>query len=149
MRTYFWGYCSLAGVFRDCGLHRREKRLAVGHEETKEHEMNQRGITDYEKRLSERPARAEPVAAVEKYLISTTGGGPFTWTGRITDHITYNWYHVQPVCIGEPGSLPVALGPDRTACNLAESFMDQGTLAVGTYVVFRQVGEYYVFDHKP
>jgi hypothetical protein len=79
-------------------------------------------------------------------LAASAGGGAETWTGRIVDKIAYNWYHVQPVCVLEVGSLPFGLGAQRTACNLGESFDEEGTLAAYTYVVFWHVGDYYVFD---
>jgi hypothetical protein len=97
--------------------------------------------------LSARPPKVASQPAREKYVILSSGGGAVTWTGRIVDKIAYNWYHVVPVCLGEPGSLPVALGDARTACNLGESFMYEGTLPANTYVVFWHVGDYYVFDH--
>ena len=79
-------------------------------------------------------------------LAASAGGGAETWTGRIVDKIAYNWYHVLPVCVGEPCSLPVGLGANRIACNLGEDFMAEGTVAAYTYVVFWHVGDYYVFD---
>jgi hypothetical protein len=103
----------------------------------------------YAEKLAERPPVIPAVPAKERIIVMSPGGGAETWTGRIVDKIAYNWYHVLPVCIGEPGSLPVGLGPNRIACNLGEDFMYEGTVPAYTYVVFWHVGDYYVFDHKP
>jgi hypothetical protein len=103
----------------------------------------------YAEKLAERPAVVPVLPAKEKYVILSSGGGAATWTGRIVDKISYNWYHVCPVCIGEPGSLPVGLGTNRIACNLGENFLQQGTLPAYTYVVFWHVGDHYVFCREP
>ena len=47
--------------------------------------------------------------------------------------------------IGDAGSLPVEIGDQMEAVNLAESFINEGQLAVGTYVVMFKVGEKNVF----
>jgi len=51
--------------------------------------------------------------------------------------------------IGGPGSLPVEIGKQTQAANLAESFHEQGTLAAGTYAVMAMVGNKNVFYAKP
>ncbi len=49
------------------------------------------------------------------------------------------------VVIGEAGSLPVEIGQEVKAVNLAESFLQQGQLAVGTYVVMFRVADKNIF----
>ena len=50
--------------------------------------------------------------------------------------------------IGDAGSLPIEIGGEMEAVNLAESFMDEGQLAVGTYAIMFKAGEKNVF-HVP
>ena len=58
---------------------------------------------------------------------------------------SYNVYNVCAVVIGDAGSLPVEIGAQMQAVNLAESFMQQGQLSAGTYAVMSRVGEKNVF----
>jgi hypothetical protein len=47
--------------------------------------------------------------------------------------------------IGEAGSLPVEYGSQMKAVNLAESFLQDGQLPAGTYVLMCRVGDKNVF----
>ena len=60
-----------------------------------------------------------------------------------------NTYEVRAVIVGEPGSIPVEIGNEMEATNLAESFLSQGALAAGTYAVMHRIGERNVFYAVP
>jgi len=51
--------------------------------------------------------------------------------------------------IGDAGSLPVEIGGEMQAVNLAESFLEDGQLSAGTYAVMSRVGDKNVFHVKP
>jgi len=51
--------------------------------------------------------------------------------------------------IGQAGSLPIGVGEQMEAVNLAESFLSAGQLASGTYVVIQRAGDKYIFYANP
>lgn len=85
----------------------------------------------------------------EVSVVTSPGARQAAWTVKIKSLSSYNVYNVRAVEIGEPGSLPVEIGQQMKAVNLAESFLQEGTLAAGTYVVMFKVGDKNVFYAKP
>lgn len=67
------------------------------------------------------------------------------WAAKVKSLSSYNVYNVRTVEIGDAGSLPVEIADTIQAVNLAESFMQQGTLSVGTYVVLGRMGRKNIF----
>ena len=43
------------------------------------------------------------------------------------------------------GSMPMVVGNEVRAVNVAESFISQGNLPAGKYVIMFKIGEYYCF----
>lgn len=85
----------------------------------------------------------------EVSVVTSPGAGATAWAVKVKSNSSYNVYNVRAVQIGEPGSLPVELGQEIKAVNLAESFEEPGTLSAGTYVLMCRVGDKNVFYAKP
>jgi len=85
----------------------------------------------------------------ETSVVTSPGARVTAWAVKVKSHFSYNVYNVCAVEIGEPGSLPVEIGQETQAVNLAESFLGQGTLLAGTYVLMCRVGGINVFYAKP
>lgn len=81
----------------------------------------------------------------ETSVVTSPGGRAAAWAVKVKSNSSYNVYNVCAVEIGDPGSLPVEIGQQMQAVNLAESFLEQGTLSAGTYVVMSRVGDKNVF----
>jgi hypothetical protein len=93
----------------------------------------------------QRLARQGSESARETSVVTSPGARAAAWAVKIKSHSSYNVYNVRAVEIGDPGSLPVEIGQEMQAVNLAESFLEQGTLPAGTYVVMSRVGQQNVF----
>ena len=104
----------------------------------------QAGITDGQQ-LLERLARAGLQGTGEVSVVASPGARASAWTVKVKSLASYNFYNVCPVVIGEAGSLPVEIGEEVEAVNLAESFLNSGQLAAGTYAVMFRVGGKNVF----
>ncbi len=85
----------------------------------------------------------------ETSVVTSPGARTAAWSVKVKSHFSYNVYNVSAVEIGDPGSLPVEIGQETQAVNLAESFLDPGTLPSGTYVVMCRVGNKNVFYAEP
>lgn len=64
---------------------------------------------------------------------------------KVKANVSYNVYSVRDVTIGEPGTLPVEIGNETEAVNVAEDFLQAGQLATGTYVLMHRLGDKNVF----
>ena len=82
-------------------------------------------------------------------VVTSPGARAAAWAIKVKSHSSYNVYNVVVVVIGYPGSIPVEIGQQTQAVNLAESFLQQGTLQEGTYAVMSRVGDKNVFYAKP
>lgn len=88
----------------------------------------------------------EPVAGGLKTSVAVlAGGGSAGWTVKVKSRSSYNIYNVQTVVIGDAGSEPVEAGSQMQAINLAESFVQDGQLSAGTFVLMLRVGDKNVF----
>ena len=81
----------------------------------------------------------------ETSVVTSPGARTTAWAVKIKSLSSYNVYNVRAVEIGDPGSLPVEIGAQMQAVNLAESFTQTGTLSAGAYAVMSKVGEKNVF----
>ena len=93
----------------------------------------------------ERLARKGSEETQEISVVTSPGARAAAWAVKVKSLSSYNVYNVRAVEIGDAGSLPVGIGGQMQAVNLAESFLQQGTLTVGTYVVMFRVGDKNVF----
>lgn len=97
----------------------------------------------------QRLARDDLQARAETEIVTSPGARPPAWAIKVKNNVSYNVYKVCAVVIGDAGSLPVEIGQETEAVNLAESFLAQGTLPADTYAVMSRVGDRYVFYAEP
>jgi hypothetical protein len=96
-----------------------------------------------------RLARQEAGERAETAVVTSPGARAAAWAIKVKSHVSYNVYKVRAIVIGDAGSYPVEIGQDCEAVNLAEPFLEQGTLPADTYAVMSKVGDKYVFYAKP
>ncbi len=97
----------------------------------------------------ERLARQGSEQIQEISVVTSPGARTAAWAVKVKSNSSYNFYNVVAVVIGDAGSIPVEIGQQSLAVNLAESFQQQGTLSAGTYAVMFRVGDKNVFHVKP
>ena len=99
--------------------------------------------------ILERLARQGSEQIQEISVVTSPGARTAAWAVKVKSKSSYNFYNVVAVVIGDAGSIPVEIGQQTLAVNLAESFQQQGTLSAGTYAVMSRVGDKNVFHVKP
>jgi hypothetical protein len=99
--------------------------------------------------ILERLARQGSEQIQEISVVTSPGARTAAWAVKVKSNSSYNFYNVVAVVIGDAGSIPVEIGQQTLAVNLAESFQQQGTLSAGTYAVMFGVGDKNVFHVKP
>ncbi|MBC8472094.1 MAG: hypothetical protein H8D56_21760 [Planctomycetes bacterium] len=97
----------------------------------------------------ERLTRQGSEQAQEVSVVTSPGTRAAAWAVKVKSNFSYNAYNVVAVVIGDAGTVPVEIGAQTQAVNLAESFLQQGNLAAGTYAVMFRVGDKNVFYVKP
>ena len=110
--------------------------------------MTDRYTTDQQQVLADL-ARAGAEHRKEASVVVSPGTLPGAWAVKVTGHVAYNIYTVQPVILGDPGSIPIDVGQITEAVNLVESFTATGTLASGTYALMFRIGPKNVFCATP
>lgn len=105
---------------------------------------NSMNVVDTQQIL-ERLARAGLQKTGEVSVVTSPGARAVAWAVKIKSLLSYNVYNVRVVEIGDPGSLPVEIGGQMQAVNLAESFLETGQLPAGTSAVMSRVGGKNVF----
>lgn len=78
-------------------------------------------------------------------VVTSPGARVAAWAVKVKSLSSYNVYNVRTVVIGQAGSVPTEIGGQMQVVNLAESFVEEGQLAAGTYAIMFKVGEKYVF----
>jgi len=101
------------------------------------------------RQILERLGRENAAGRKEDSTVICAGQGASAWAGKVKNCVAYNVYGVSIIEIGLPGTIPVETGSEMQAVNLAESFLQQGNLAAGTYIVMQRVGDKNVFWAKP
>ncbi|KPL25548.1 MAG: hypothetical protein AMJ75_00660 [Phycisphaerae bacterium SM1_79] len=101
------------------------------------------------RQLLERLAREGLQKEREVSIVTSPGARESGWAVKVKSHSSYNVYNVITVEIGSPGSVPVEIGQQMQAVNLAESFLQEGTLSAGIYAVMLRVGDKNVFYVEP
>ena len=97
----------------------------------------------------ERLARQGSEQSQEVFVVTSPGARASAWAVKIKSNFSYNVYSVVAIVIGNAGSAPVEIGGQTQAVNLAESYLQQGTLAAGTLAIMFRVGDKNVFYAKP
>lgn len=98
--------------------------------------------------ILERLSRQGSQGIAEPSVVTSPGARAAAWAIKVKSLSSYNVYNVRAVVIGEPGSLPVEIGGQMQAVNIAESFLADGQLSAGTYAIMFRVGDKNVF-HVP
>lgn len=110
--------------------------------------MADRHVTDQQHVLADLARQSGHVRKEASILVSP-GSLAGAWAVKIKSHVTDNVYNVRAVTIGQAGCIPVEVGQEIESFNLAESFVDEGALASGTYAVMFRVGDKNVFYATP
>ena len=110
--------------------------------------MTDRHVTD-QQRLLAVMARAGAANRQETSLLVSSGDRTTAWAVKIKNHVDYNVYKVGRVVVEGAGVSPTEFGEEVEATNLAESFLSQGTLSIGTYALMCRVGEKNIFYAVP
>lgn len=97
----------------------------------------------------ERIARQGSQTIGEVSVVTSPGAREAAWAIKVKSHSSYNLYNVIAVVIGAAGSEPSEIGQQTQAVNLAESFLQEGTLPAGTYAIMSRAGDKNVFYAKP
>lgn len=92
-----------------------------------------------------RLARESGAKIPETSIVTSPGARAAAWPVKVISHVSYNVYNVYVVELGDPGSLPVGIGSQMQAVNMAESFLDEGQLSSGSYAVMFKVGNKNIF----
>lgn len=93
----------------------------------------------------ERLNRQGSERAAEVSVVTSPGARVAAWAVKVKSHSSYNVYNVCAVEIGDAGSLPVEIGGQMQAVNLAESFLEEGQLPAGTFAIMFRTGRKNVF----
>ena len=93
----------------------------------------------------ERLCRKGSQDSSEISVVTSPGARVTAWAVKVKSLSSYNVYNVRAVEIGDAGTLPVEIGGQMQAVNLAESFLQTGQLPAGTYAVMSKVGKKNVF----
>ena len=89
----------------------------------------------------ERLCRRGSQESSEISVVTSPGARATAWAVKVKSLSSYNVYNVRAVEIGDAGSLPVEIGGQMQAVNLAESFLQTSQLSAGTYAVMYRIGE--------
>ena len=89
----------------------------------------------------ERLCREGSQETQEATVVTSPGARVSAWAVKVKSLSSYNVYNVRVVEIGEAGSVPIEVGGQMQAFNLAESFLQDGQLSSGTYAIMFKVGE--------
>lgn len=81
----------------------------------------------------------------ESAFVTSAGGKVVGFVAKVISKYDYNHYNVKAVQVGIAGTIPMAMGNEVRAVNVAESFTSQGTLPAGSFVIMFRIGENYVF----
>jgi hypothetical protein len=101
------------------------------------------------RQVLERLARQGTGQAQEVSVVTSPGSRVAAWAVMVKSNFLYNAYNVVTVEIGAAGSAPVEIGAQMQATNLAESYLQQGTLTEGTLAIMFRVGDKNIFYVKP
>jgi hypothetical protein len=110
--------------------------------------MYKRHITDEQQVLASL-AREAQARRHETSAVVSGNAGSVVWPMKVKSHVDRNVYRVRAVVLGEGGGIPPEIGEEIEATNLAESFVGQGALPAGTYVIAFRTGPQYIFHAQP
>ena len=98
-----------------------------------------------DQRMMQRLRNKDQRQGREVSVVTSPGAKVTSWPIKIKSLSSYNVYNVKVVTLGTPGTIPVEIGEQLQAVNLAESFIQTGQLSAGVYAVMLSVGEKNIF----
>jgi hypothetical protein len=81
----------------------------------------------------------------ESAFVTSAGGKTLGFVAKVISKYDYNYYSVRAVEVDIPGTIPMIVGNQVVAVNVAESFTSQGNLPAGSYVIIFRIADLYVF----
>lgn len=99
--------------------------------------------------IPDRAAHTDRSPMQEVTTVASPGARAAAWAVKVKSLVSYNVYNVAVVVLGVPGALPIEIGQQVQAVNLAEPFMQQGTLPSGTYAIMFRFCDKNIFHVKP
>ena len=99
--------------------------------------------------IPERVTHSDQPPMHEIATVASPGARAAAWAVKVKSLDSYNVYNVAVVVLGVPGALPGEIGQQAKAVNLAEPFMQQGTLPAGTYAIMFRFCDKNIFHVKP
>jgi len=81
----------------------------------------------------------------ESAFVTSAGGRTIGFVAKVISKFNYNHYNVKAVEVDGAGSIPMVVGNEVRAVNIAEPFLSQGNLPAGSFVIIFKIGEYYCF----
>ena len=81
----------------------------------------------------------------ESAFVTSAGGKAIGFVAKVISKYDYNHYNVRAVEVDIAGTIPMVVGNEVRAVNVAESFMSQGGLPAGSYIIMFKIGKWYVF----
>jgi len=101
-------------------------------------------VTDGQQVL-ERLCRKGSAESSEISVVASPGARAAAWPVKIESLSSYNIYNVRAIVIGEAVTQPTEIGGQMQAVNLAESFLGEGQLSAGAFVIMFKVGKKNIF----
>lgn len=102
------------------------------------------GIASGQQELG-RLGRSGSQVVSEAAIVTSPGARAEAWAVEVKSLSSHNVYNVCAVEIGDAGSLPIEIGNEIQAYNLAESFTATGSLSAGTYALMCRLGSKNIF----
>jgi len=115
------------------------------HSEKKVRAMSNGANISNGREILERLSREGSPGTEETTVVTSPGARAAAWAVKVKSLSSYNVYNVRAVEIGDPGTLPMELGGQMQAVNMAESFLSNGQLSASTYAIMFRVGDKNVF----
>ena len=78
-------------------------------------------------------------------VVTSPGARDSGWAIKVLSNSSYNVYNVRRVKVGPAGTIPMLMGSQIQAVNMAELFLQTGQLAENSYAIMFRVGDKYVF----
>jgi hypothetical protein len=101
-------------------------------------------FTQNQQQFIERLLRESP-GLNENAFVTSAGGKTIGFVAQISGRYDYNFYNVRAVEVGIAGTIPMVVGNQVIAVNIAEPFWQQGNLPAGRYVIIFRIADLYVF----
>jgi hypothetical protein len=106
--------------------------------------MSDNFIQNEQQQFVERLSRESP-GLNESAFVTSAGGKTTGFVAKVISKYDYNHYNVKAVEVGIAGTIPMVVGNEVRAVNVAEPFLAQGNLPAGSFVIIIRIADLYVF----